>query len=146
MVVVPPAPWERKGSATSRKGTVTSTAGNVLSLGDCFVISPIDKRNPRIAAVFNDLIAPACKRMGFEAKRADHIAGEDRISVITGCLARVPLVIAYLGNPQPYWNPDVMLEVGYRYATGLPIVLISEAPARGRRKGTSFKELLPFTW
>ena len=37
-----------------------------------------------------------------------------------------PTVIAYLGGASSEWNPNVMIEVGYRRATGLPIVLLRD--------------------
>lgn len=141
--VGPRAPWERERA--SAKTTASPPAAPLrISAGECFVISPIKEGDPRIAAVFEKLIAPACEYLGFEPKRADHIAGSERIPVITGRLTSAPLVIAYLGSPTPFWNPDVMLEVGYRFATGQPLVLMSECPSRKGKSTVSFTKILPF--
>jgi len=88
---------------------------------------------------------PACEALDFSPLRADQIAGPERIPVITQHLSSAPLAVAYMGNASSNWNGDVMLEIGYRLSTGLPLVMISECPeslADGRLP--SFKELLPF--
>ena len=49
--------------------------------------------------------------------------------VITGHLSGAPMAIAYLGlRKSPGWRQDVILEVGFRMATGKPLVLLSESP------------------
>jgi class 3 adenylate cyclase len=141
--VVSQASWPRSGKAATRDAAASDKLTRI-SAGECFVVSPINERDQRIAAVFKGLISAACERLGFEAKRADHIPGTDRVPLITGRLSTAPLVIAYLGNPSPRWNPDVMLEVGFRFATGLPLVLLSELPHKKGRLAVSFTNILPF--
>lgn len=112
----------------------------------CFVISPMDRTDSRIRQVFEELIAPACHQVGLEPRRAADIAGQNRLAVITGSLSSAPLAIAYLGTPSRGWRPDVIIEVGFRLATGLPLVLLSESLVRGNpnASGRTFRDLLPF--
>ncbi|MDB5319417.1 MAG: hypothetical protein JWN40_1048 [Phycisphaerales bacterium] len=115
------------------------------ALQECFVISPIDKHDPRIDDVFDNLIVPVARAAGYEPRRADQIEGPDRLDVITGHLNDAPMAIAYLGRPAPTWRQDVILEVGYRIAREKPLVLISEPPepdADGEI--LSLTDLLPF--
>jgi class 3 adenylate cyclase len=107
----------------------------------CFVVCPLSAGQGRVAAVFDELIAPACARAGFDPRRANELPG-DRKQVIAENLANAPLVIAYLGNPATGWNSNVILEVGFRLATGLPLVMISDADAEGREP--EYQRLLPF--
>lgn len=97
----------------------------------CFVVCPLTAGQGRVAAVFDELIAPACERAGFNPRRANELPG-DRKQVIAENLAGAPLVIAYLGNPATGWNSNVILEVGFRLATGMPLVMLSDADADGR--------------
>jgi class 3 adenylate cyclase len=106
----------------------------------CFVISPLGEDRPRVAQVFDQLIAPACKQAGYTARRATDIPG-DRKSVIAENLWNAPLVIAYLGDPLD-WNYNVILEVGIRLATGLPLVMLSDGLDGGR--DPDYQRLLPF--
>lgn len=112
---------------------------------DCFVITPMKQSDPRNAEVFERLIAPACEALNLTARTADDIAGGDRREVIRKYLSSAPMVVAYLGKPQPQWHPDVMLEVGFRVGTGKPLVLLSEEP-RANIHGNipTYQELLPF--
>lgn len=106
----------------------------------CFVVCPLSANQPRVNEVFDKLIAPACEKAGFLPRRANELPG-DRKAVIAGHLSNAPLVIAYLGNPAG-WNDNVILEVGFRLATGLPLVMISDADADGREP--EYQHLLPF--
>jgi class 3 adenylate cyclase len=154
--VVAPAPWAERGPDGNdyEPGECPPPAPNPEALGDvvtpaaleeCFIISPIDPNDSRIAEVFEKLIVPACRLAGLEPRRADQIAGPERMPVITGHLSEAPFAIAYMGRPSPGWRQDVVLEVGFRMATGKPLVLISEMPTKGADgRIPTFKELLPF--
>lgn len=106
----------------------------------CFIISPLGDDVPRVTEVFSRLIAPVCERAGFMPRRATDIPG-DRKSIIAENLWNAPLVIAYLGNPA-HWNYNVILEVGIRLATGLPLIMLSDALDDGREP--DYQRLLPF--
>jgi hypothetical protein len=107
----------------------------------CFVVCPLAPGQGRVARVFDELIAPACERAGFNPRRANDLPG-DRKQVIAENLAGAPLVIAYLGSPEAGWNSNVILEVGFRLATGMPLVMLSDAEADGREP--EYQRLLPF--
>lgn len=141
-----PAPWEEEQyQQPASNPDFVAQVQAVRVLQDCFVISPIDDRNPRIVDVFTNLITPACEKLGFKARRADQIPGGERMTVITKYLSSAPIAVAYLGQPAPHWNADVMLEVGYRFATQRPLVMISEPPlANEDGRIPSFTKLLPF--
>jgi len=65
--------------------------------------------------------------------------------VITTHLHQTPLVVAYLGRPTGGLNTNVVLEIGYRLATGLPLVILSEPPGPDEKgRVPKFQELLPF--
>jgi len=138
LVVTPALPWEGEAAKGKRGPIVISEAKP--DLPDCFVLSPLNPTDKRGKSVYQDLIIPACADCGFLARRADELPGSNRIDVISGMLSNAPLAIGYLGDPEPHWNSDVMLEVGYRFGRKLPIVLLSERSKEGR----PFKELLPF--
>ena len=106
----------------------------------CFVICPLGEGQARVADVFERLIVPACAKAAFSARRATDIPG-DRKSVIAENLWNAPLVIAYLGDPAN-WNHNVILEVGIRLATGLPLVMLSDGIDGGR--DPDYQRLLPF--
>ncbi len=107
----------------------------------CFVVCPLSADQPRVNEIFDKLIAPACEKAGFLPRRANELPG-DRKVVIAGHLSSAPLVIAYLGSPTTGWNDNVILEVGFRLATGLPLVMISDADKDG--KEPEYQHLLPF--
>jgi hypothetical protein len=107
----------------------------------CFVVCPLSTDLGRVGQVFDTLIAPVCARAGFLPRRANELPG-DRKVVIANNLANAPLVIAYLGNPTTGWNDNVILEVGFRLATGLPLVMLSDSAADGQEP--EYQRLLPF--
>ena len=94
--------------------------------GVCFVISPL--RDTRSDDVYNSLIVPACVRLGYKPQRSDKGYSPSIMGSIVKSLKKAPMVIAYLGIPP--WNPNVMIEVGYRLATGRPIILLREDPQK----------------
>jgi class 3 adenylate cyclase len=144
-VVVPRAPWDEPMKSPVRNPDFNTHAIFAHELVECFIITEIDDRNPRISEVMEKMVVPACKRANFLPRRADRIPGPDRIAVIKEQLAEAPLVVAYLGQPKPHWNADVILEVGFRLATGRPMVMIHEAPPPSLDGSVpSLKALLPF--
>lgn len=104
--------WNRGVSDSTRK------------LKKCFVISPLSANRSRADAVFGTFLEPACKKAGFRSWRSDMQLSQKILPEVMGSLRSDPMVIAYLGEPA--WNPNVMIEVGYRLSTGRPIVLVRE--------------------
>lgn len=95
----------------------------------CFVITPIGEPDSRDRKhsdwVFRELIAPACARLlprCLVVHPLDQV-GADVWGDISNTLFSADHVIAYLGLPP--WNPNVMVEVGYRLATGKPLVILA---------------------
>jgi len=136
------APWEKPPSAP-RPHPIAPTAPRKEQ---CFVISPINANDTVLGSVLRFVIQPACKKTGFKAVPAYDIPGHDRMHMILRQLDDAPVVMAYLGKPTPDWNPNVMIEVGYRLATGKPMVLVGHRPSKipGRDRPTSIADLLPF--
>jgi TIR domain len=112
----------------------------------CFVISPMgpSRSATRIRAdyVFNTYIAPACKLTKFEARRADGGVGQNIVSGTNTALQNAPMAVAYMG-PTPdsapasregtgCWNPNVMIEIGYRLASRLPLIFLCDQNSDGR--------------
>jgi hypothetical protein len=96
----------------------------------CFVICPFRDSDGRIDSVFKDLIKPACEQLGMLAERADQFPG-DRKQLIREKLKSAAIVIAYLGKSGQSLNSNVILEVGYRLATGRPLVIVCDATENG---------------
>jgi ubiquinone/menaquinone biosynthesis C-methylase UbiE len=94
----------------------------------CFIVSPIGSQasetRERANFVFDHFIKPACADRGFRPVRMDQVwTGEIRAAMFQS-LDADPLVLAYLGREAS--NPNVMLEIGYRLATGHPLVILLE--------------------
>ncbi len=70
------------------------------------------------------IIAPACKAEGYDLKRADDFDEPAILEPITSALSRSSLVIADLGSSP--WNQNVLVESGFRLATGRPIVFTAD--------------------
>jgi len=110
---------------------------------NCFVVRPIHERSDYVLDLY---VLPAC-RDDFELIPA---GSETITSAITEEVFRHldddPLVLAYLGSPARmegqgnnwFWNPNVMLEAGYRMGLKKPIVFMRE-----HRRGDD-EPLLPF--
>jgi hypothetical protein len=112
----------------------------------CFVISPMgDDGSPvreRADYVLDTYIKPACEKAGFEALRADQGVGRDISKGTTTALENAPMAVAYMG-PIPgsasasdegasCWNPNVMIEIGYRLASRLSLLFLCDLDSRGR--------------
>jgi hypothetical protein len=111
----------------------------------CFVISPLGaERSPvrkRADYVLENYIQPACERAGYDAVRADGGVGRDIVMGTTTALQNAPMAVAYLG-PTPdsatgsregagCWNANVMIEIGYRLASRLPLIFLCDQNSQG---------------
>jgi hypothetical protein len=101
---------------------------------ECFVISrmgdDLSQERKRADYVMETYIKPACSKMGYYADRADDIRQSIREGIVTS-LDRAPMCVAYLGAYP--WNDNVMLEVGYRLAAQLPMVVLADRPTNGQK-------------
>lgn len=89
----------------------------------CFVISPIGNAGSEIRKnadqLLEHIIKPACEDNNIDVTRSDLIFDNGRIDQkIIEQLDNADLVIADLTKH----NPNVFYELGYRYATGKPII------------------------
>ncbi|HMH48788.1 MAG TPA: class I SAM-dependent methyltransferase [Candidatus Acidoferrum sp.] len=95
----------------------------------CFVITPLgepESDTRRLSDwIFRQLIAPACQRLLPRCLVVHPLEqeGADVWADISNALFAADHVVAYLGT-RP-WNPNVMVEVGYRLATGKPLVILA---------------------
>ena len=91
-----------------------------------FIIQAIDSEGSRQRAdrVLKSIIDPACEATGYEAVRANDLQAKTIVEPIISALNTHPLVIADLAVPP--WNPNVLMEVGFRLATGRPIVFLAD--------------------
>jgi hypothetical protein len=78
----------------------------------------------RADRVLQSIIEPACREAGYEAVRADDLDRKTIAEPIISALWMYPLAIADLAAPP--WDPNVLMNVGYRLATGRPIVLLAD--------------------
>lgn len=110
----------------------------------CFLISPMgeDGSPTRVRAdfVLETYVRPACQMTGYRPVRADHGVGQDIVKGVTTALQNAPMAIAYMGatpdcltdcRGSAYWNANVMIEVGYRLASRLPLIFMCDRDARG---------------
>jgi TIR domain len=89
--------------------------------------------------VLNTYIKPACEQAGYEALRADQGVGRDICKGTTTALENAPMAVAYMG-PTPdslsgsggcNWNANVMIEIGYRLASRLPLIFLCDQNSQG---------------
>jgi TIR domain len=113
----------------------------------CFVISPT---GPNRAApmkkrrdyVIENYINPALEKADYEPLRVDRV-GRDIIQGTTTALENAPMAVAYMGpipgsgssskDGAPCWDANVMIEIGYRLASRLPLILLCDQDADGAR-------------
>ena len=108
----------------------------------CFVIMPMTERSKMVCTLYVD---PACKDE-YDVIRAGQISSGPITDEIFRYLNDNSLVMAYLGNPKKvegegnrwFWNPNIMLECGYRMGLRRPIVFIRE------HRQSEGEPLLPF--
>lgn len=100
---------------------------------ECFVVSPFGGSDPALAErskhVLDHYIHPACRRANYKAVRADQQLSTQIMPQVLKSLNESPMVVAYFGSPP--WNSNVMIEVGFRMATGNPLVMLRDAPVDG---------------
>jgi hypothetical protein len=111
----------------------------------CFVISPLgpddSATRKRADYVLNAYIAPACERAGYDPVRGDCGTGRDIVEGTTTALKNAPMAVAYMGpapNSVPAsgesagcWNANVMIEIGYRLASRLPLIFLCDQDSQG---------------
>ena len=78
----------------------------------------------RADRVLQSIIEPACRATGYEAVRLDDLDTKTIAEPIISALFTYPLAIADLAAPP--WIPNELMEVGFRLATGRPIVLLAD--------------------
>ncbi len=83
----------------------------------------------RADRVWTSLIRPACLETGYDPVRAHELPAETITEPIISALSTDPLVIADLGSSP--WNANVMIEVGFRLASGRSIVFLADARSSG---------------
>ncbi len=81
--------------------------------------------------VFKTYVKQACDGTDYRAVRGDGMTGQNIMGDVSESLQTAPMVVAYLGGADPNWNPNVMLEIGFRLATGLPIIFLRESVSEG---------------
>ena len=110
----------------------------------CFVISPMGTEDSpvreRADYVLNTYIGPACKAAEYDALRADAGVGRDIVQGTNTALQNAPMAVAYMGRPTAEsvpapgefpscWNANVMIEIGYRLASRLPLIFLCDQDA-----------------
>jgi hypothetical protein len=99
----------------------------------CFVISPMGPKGTRTRVradyVLATYIRAACKETGYEDYRADRGVGRDIVMGTNTALQNAPMAVAYMGRahePTSCWNANVMVEIGYRLASRLPLIFLCD--------------------
>ena len=96
----------------------------------CYVVQPWGQpgtpRWLRARQVLKEYIEPACQQAGYQPESFHNDVTTDLVAVNKYHLERAPMVIADLADPP--WNENVMMEVGYRFVSKKPIVLIRDTP------------------
>jgi hypothetical protein len=95
-----------------------------------FVVTPLGdpgSSTRKLADVVFDFIQIAVGQSydSYELHRGATWSDESMLNDILESLEIDPLVIAYLGAPGEPFNANVMLETGYRMATGRPLVVLA---------------------
>ena len=111
----------------------TERVGKSVLDKPCFIISPMGQTSSpvrkRAEEIFKNYIEPVCKATGYFPVRSGPTLGGSIINGITNALNCAPMTIAYLGGLP--WNPNVMIEVGYRLNTNLPLVYLCDQDDSG---------------
>lgn len=94
----------------------------------CFVISPIGAPGSDVRAhaddVFNYIIEPVTKQLGYETERGDHVSRPGRISdQMYERILHDDLLIAVL----TFQNPNVYYELAIAHAAARPLIILCEA-------------------
>ncbi len=99
----------------------------IASNKDCFIIMPISDptgyESGHFKRVYEDIIKPACNKVGLNPVRADDIAQTGMIHLeILQRLLNSSMAICDLSSH----NPNVLFELGIRQAFDMPTVLIQD--------------------
>jgi hypothetical protein len=78
----------------------------------------------RADRVLQSIIQPACKATGYEAIRSEQLSTNTIFEPIVSALNTYPLVVADLAAPP--WDPNVLTEIGFRLASGRPILFLAD--------------------
>ncbi len=111
----------------------------------CFIISPMGGTysavRKRADYIYSTYIEPACKETGYQPHRADQGVGDDIVTGTTTTLENAPMAIAYMGRTdatdpaakegKANWNANVMIEIGYRLASRLPLIFLCDENSQG---------------
>jgi hypothetical protein len=94
----------------------------------CFVISPIGAPGSEVRThaddVFNYIVEPVTKQMGYETERGDHASRPGRISdQMYDRILHDDLLIAVL----TFQNPNVYYELAIAHAAARPLIILCEA-------------------
>jgi len=123
-----------------------SKTKDTAALKACFVISPFGVPNTetrrRADYILIHFLRPACISAGYTATRSDELDNDDVDAGIRESLFGSPMAIAYLGsrlsclqaatcNIPSAWNDSVMVEMGYRLAAQLPLVIVCDSLPEG---------------
>lgn len=94
---------------------------------DCFILMPIADpegyTKGHFKHVYEDILAPACVKAGFQAIRADDIKQTNLIHLdVLQKIIEAPMALCDLSSR----NPNVLFELGLRQAFDKPVVLVRE--------------------
>ncbi len=110
------------------------------SVKTVYVIQPTSEPETpvrqRADDVFEHLIKPVCQQLDYAPTRAAFDLNDEDLEPFVSSLFIDSLVIADLGEPP--WDPALILRVGYRMATGRPIVFL----ITGDRRDDALENLL----
>lgn len=95
----------------------------------CVIQANDGKARERADRVLHSIIEPACHATGYEPFRVDELDRTTIAQPIISALNTYPLAIADLAAPP--CDPNTLLEVGFRLATGRPIVFLADADPKG---------------
>jgi hypothetical protein len=94
----------------------------------CFVIQPFDKG--KYDKRYNDIYLPAIQEAGLEAYRVDNDPSVTvPIDAIESGIQKASICLADITED----NPNVWYELGYAFATGCPIVMVSSEERTGKK-------------
>ena len=103
--------------------------------GACFVISPIGAEDSpereRANVVFDEYVKRGCAELNLRPYRSDQQFSRAVRQAMMASISQAKLVFAYVGGPP--WNANVMIEIGYRLASGGAIVLVRDSEADSER-------------
>lgn len=107
---------------------------------ELFLISPIGDHDSEVRKRADSIRQHIREAVGdrFEVLRADDLTEQLVGQSMLKHLATAPMAIAYLGEGEEYWNPNVMFEVGYRLALQRPLLIVMH------RNSSSTQKEIPF--